>query len=240
MAKPSKIISIVGLCGAALFLAGVILAIALFDRGAYSPASSFVTELGQYKNGYLSASSAIWFNIGIVIFGLTFGLLMVWRGSRGETTLHAAVGLSGALTGVLMAAQGIFTLDFPQYHYIVAAAFYLSAAVFCALQIALWLTVRRSERFGLALLIVFFAAGALCLASGIFTATGGFAQVLLENISGAGRLLFVPFALIGWLAISAVWAADILLCVSTFAGSAVNTPASPIVKPPKSRNNFAL
>jgi len=176
MAKPSKIFGYVALGGAALFFVGIILAIALFDRGAYSPASSFVTELGQYKDGYLTASSALYFNIGMVIFGLTFGLFMVWRGIRGDTMLHAAVGFTGALTGVLAAAQGIFTLNYSQYHYAVVAAFYFAAFVFCGLQIAMWLKGKQQERFGLALLILFFAAGALCLTSGIFTALGGFGR----------------------------------------------------------------
>ncbi len=240
MAKSSKAMGLLCLCGAVLFFAGVIMAIALFDRGAYSPASGFVTELGQYKNGYFTVSSALYFNVGIVIFGLTFGLFMVWRGSRGETTLHAATGLTGAFAGVLMAAQGIFTLNFPQYHYIVAAVFYFAAALFCVLQIALWLKGGRSERFGLALLIIFFVAGALCLVSGVITATGGFVQVIKEDISGAGRLLFVPAAALGWLAVGSVWIAGILISVSAMAAAVADNVSPTAGKPVKGHNDFVM
>lgn len=248
MSKTSKIFGLLALCGALLLFVGVIMAIALFDRGEYSFASGFVTELGQYRDGYLSVSSALYFNAGMVIFGLTFGLLNLWRGSRGDTSLHAAAGFTGALAGVLAAAQGIFTLNFPQYHYAVVAAFYFSAFAFCVVQVVSWLKEDR-ERFGFALLILTFAAGALCLASGIFTALGGFEGVLNEVIEGAGRLLVVPFALIGWLAVAAAWASDILLSVGVLAspavipaaqqsGSSVKTVKS--VRPAKSRNDFML
>ena len=235
--KTSRIFGYVGLGGAVLFLIGVIAAIAAFESGAYSPASCFVTELGLYTGGYLSATSALFFNVGIAVFGLAFGLLMIVRGNQYGTTLYMAIGFGGALTGVLAVAQGIFTLNYAQYHYIVVAAFYFVAAIFCVLQIAAWLRGERSERFGLALLILAFAAGALCLASGVFTAMGGFAQVLREDISGAGRLLVVPFAVIGWLAMAAVWAFGILLSIG-----AVLTPVqvSGVKKSSKRFNDFAL
>jgi len=240
MTKTSKIFGFVSLGGAVLFLAGVVAAIALFERGAYSPVSGFVTELGQYKNGYLSVSSALYFNIGIVVFGLTFGLLMVWRGSLGDTALQAAVGFTGALAGVLAAAQGIFTLNFSQYHYIVVAAFYFAAFLFCALQLALWLKEDQHEKFGLLLLILFFVAGALCLVSGVFTVLGGFARVLKEDISGAGRLLVVPFAVIGWLSVAVVWVCDILLSVGVVLRPVQSEAVMRPDKPRKNRNDFAL
>jgi hypothetical protein len=237
MGRSSKIMGFVGLGGSGLLLAGVIAAMASFERGVYSPLSCFVTELGQYTGGYLSASSALFFNIGIVLFGLTFGLLMIWRGNRGETGMSAATGFFGALAGVLAAAQGIFTLNYTQYHYIVVSAFYFAAAVFCALQVAEWLRGSRSERFGLALLIFFFAAGALCLAAGVFTATGGFERVLTEDISGAGRLLVVPFALIGWLAVASLWACGILLSLGAVLSPAASAPVQRLAK---RQNDFAL
>lgn len=237
MAKTSRIFGYVGLGGAALFLIGIIAAMATFESGAYSPASCFVTELGLYTGGYLSASSALFFNIGIVVFGLAFGLLMIWRGNQAGTTLYMAIGFFGALTGVLAMAQGIFTLDYAQYHYIVVTAFYFAAATFCALQIAAWLRGERSERFGLALLILAFAAGALCLASGVFTVLGGFAQVLREDISGAGRLLVVPFAVVGWFAALATWALGILLALSAVLSP---TQAAVVKKSGKRYNDFAL
>ncbi|MEL7604070.1 MAG: hypothetical protein AAGU77_13020, partial [Bacillota bacterium] len=169
MAKTSKIFGFVGLGGAALFLFGAIAAMASFESGVYSPLSCFVTELGMYVGGYLSASSALFFNIGLLLFGLAFGLLMIWRANREESAIHAAVGFFGALTGVLAAAQGIFTLNYAQYHYIVVAAFYFAAFVFCALQIAAWMVGGRPRRFGLALLIFAFAAAALCVASAAST-----------------------------------------------------------------------
>ena len=236
MGKTSRIFGYVGLLGAALFLIGIITAMATFENGAYSPASCFVTELGLYTGGYLSATSALFFNIGIVLFGLSFGLLMIVRGNQCGTTLYMAIGFFGALTGVLAVAQGIFTLNYSQYHYIVVTVFYFAAAVFCALQIAAWLR-ERSERFGLALLIFAFAAGVLCLVSGVFTALGGFAQVLREDISGAGRLLVVPFAVIGWLTEAAVWVLGTLLALG-----AILTPMQAVsVKKPGTRyNDFAL
>jgi hypothetical protein len=122
----------------------------------------------------------------------------------------------------------------------VVAAFYFAAFAFCGLQIAMWLKGKQHERFGLALLIIFFAAGALCLASGIFTALGGFAGVLKEVISGAGRLLVVPFAIIGWLAVASLWACGILLSLGAVLSPVDHIAAKPSVKPAKDRNDFAL
>ncbi len=237
MTKTSKMIGYVGLGGAVLFLIGIIAATASFENGVYSPLSCFVTELGHYAGKYLSATSALFFNIGIVAFGLTFGLQMIWRGNQNGTTLYAAIGLLGALTGVLAVAQGIFTLNYVQYHYIVVTAFYFSAVVLCVLQIAAWLRGERTERFGLGLLILVFVAAALCFASGAFTALGGFSQVLREDISGAGRLLVVPFAVVGWLAMAAVWAFSLLLSLST---ALTPAHAAGTKKSGKRYNDFAL
>jgi hypothetical protein len=237
MTKTSKIFGFVGLGGAVLLMAGVIAAMASFKQGVYSPLSCFITELGKYTGGYLSATSALFFNIGIVVFGLAFGLYMVWRGNLFGSTMYAAIGFLGALTGVLAAAQGIFTLNYSQYHYIVVSAFYFAAAAFCALQIVEWLRSGRSERFGLALLILAFATGALCLASAIFTVTGGMSRLFIEDISGVGRLLFVPFAVIGWLAIAALWAFSILLSLGAVLSPAQGVNAQKSVK---RYNDFSL
>lgn len=238
MAKTARIFGYVGLGGAALLLAGVIAAVVTFESGVYSPASCFATELGRYTGGYMSATSALYFNISMVVFGLSFGLLMIWYGYREETALHAAIGFTGALTGVLAAAQGIFTLNYSQYHYIVVTAFYIAAAGYCALQIAYWLRGGQAQRFGLALLILAFAAGALCLASAVFIATGGMARVFVEDISGAGRLLVVPFAVIGWLAVAAVWALGILLALGEALSPVIHTNEKK--KPAKRQNDFML
>ncbi len=211
MEKTLKVFGIAGLSGAGLLLIGIIMAIAGFESGVYSPLSCFITELGMYTNGYFTATSALFFNIGVIVFGLAFGLFMLWRGNSYGSAMYAAIGFLGALTGVLAAAQGIFTLNYSQYHYIVVSVFYFSAAAFCAVQIVAWLRGGRSERFGLGLLILAFAAGALSLASAVFTVTGGMARVFIEDISGAGRLLFIPFAVIGWLAVLALCAFGVLL-----------------------------
>jgi hypothetical protein len=242
MTKNAKIFGFAGLGGAALLLIGIIAAMASFERGVYSPASCFVTELGQYTGGYLFVSSALYFNIGLVVFGFAFGLLMIVRGGRGETTLSAAIGFTGALTGILAAAQGIFTLNYTQYHYIVVTAFYLSAFVFCVLQIVEALRGGEKRRFGTASLIVAFAAGALCLASGTFMLMGGMARVFFEDVQGAGRLLVVPFALIGLFAVAAVWAQGILLSLDTalIPVRAVEEKAPPRGKKDTRNNDFAL
>jgi hypothetical protein len=184
---------------------------------------------------------ALFFNIGMVVFGLTFGLLMIWRGSQNSTAMYAAIGFAGVLVGVLAAAQGIFTLNYSnnysQYHYIAVTAFYFAAALFCTLQTVAWLRGEKRGRFGFALLILAFAAGALCLASGVFTALGGFAQVLREDISGVGRLLVVPFAVVGWLAVIAVWALETLLALDAVLSPA---QAADVKKSGRQYNDFAL
>lgn len=238
MAKASKSFGFAGLGGAALLMIGAIAAIACFENGVYSPLSCFVTELGMYTGGYLSAGSALYFNVGIVVFGFAFGLLSLWRAYCDGSALYAAIGFFGALTGVLAAAQGIFTLNYSSYHYIVVSAFYLAAFVFCVLQIIAWLRGGRSERFGLALLILAFAAAALSLASAVFTVTGGMARLFIEDISGAGRLLVVPFAVVGWLSIAVLWAFGILLSLG-----AVLRPVQAVKKASNSLkryNDFSL
>jgi hypothetical protein len=242
MAKTSKFFGYMGLGGAVLVLAGVIAATLSFERGAYSPVSCFFTELGQYARGeYFSVSSALYFNVGLIAFGLTFGLLMIWRGTLGNTLLYAATGFTGALTGVLAAAQAIFTLNYTQYHYAIVSAFYFSAALFCTLQIIAWMREGKGERFGLALLVLFFAAGALCLASGVFTAMGGYSRVLLENTDyNVLRPLIVPFALVGWLAAAIIWVCGTLLSVSAALGVPKSASASRTAKPVRRYNDFAL
>ncbi len=238
MAKTSKIFGFAGFIGAALLMAGVIAAIACFERGVYSPLSCFVTELGMYTGGYFSAGAALYFNVGIIVFGFAFGLLTLWRANSEGSVLYAAIGFAGALTGVLAAAQGIFTLNYSQYHYVVVSAFYFAAFAFCVLQIIAWLRGGQSERFGLALLILAFAAAALSLASAVFTLTGGMARLFIEDISGAGRLLVVPFAVVGWLSVAVLWVFGILLSLGALLSPV--QAAKKVSKSLKRYNDFSL
>jgi len=207
----NKLFGTIGIAGAALLLAGIVIAIVTFENGAFSPLNGFYSELGQYPGSYLGASSALIFNISMALFGLAFCFFAVYWGIRQNSWAFGAAGFFGILTGVLAIAQAIFSLDYARYHYIAVAAFSAAAFLFSAVYIVASLVTGRHDNIA-AVLVAFFAAICNAVFAG-YVITGGMTQVFVEDASQVGRLSFMPFAIIGWLALLLAMSLLILLSV---------------------------
>lgn len=213
MIKSKQAIGIVGLVSVVLFLAAVIISIIGFEHGAYSPLSAFVSELGTYSGGYMTASVALVFNIGLIAAGLLLCAFMIGLGIEKNTPLFTAAAFFGVLSGVLIAAQGVFNLNFSQYHYIVTTAFFIGVFIFCTLFIITLPTERRSLKNCLPEIILAGISGICSAAFAGFMVTGGMAEIFVQDISGVGRLTLIPFAVVEWTAYILLYALIALLSV---------------------------
>ncbi len=197
--KQKRIAGALGLAGAVIFAAAAVTSIPMFERGAYSPFNCFVSELGAYTGASITFSSALVFNIGLMLSGVLFGVFMVMSGLRGETVLDTALSFFGVLTGILMAAQGLISLNFYTYHYFIASAFFVSLFIMCALYIVSNMVLRNRWSKPVPTIAAFLAGAAAALSAG-YMITGGLTQVFEQDASGIGRLSFIPFAAVGWAA----------------------------------------
>jgi len=226
MKKTTSFFSILAICGAVVLLGGTVAAAALFEHGVYSPASCFSAELGLYTGGYFTISSALIFNLALGVFGLAFAVFMAWYGCTGSA-LHTAAGFFGALTGVLAAAQALFTLNFAQFHSIVTIALHLSVFVTCILYMAAQLRSSQPGE-GTVLLVLAFGAGIASVAFAGFVLSGGMAQVFAEDLSGAARSLVVPFAVVDWASLMLTWAFGLALAFTRLLSRSFVLPAAPV------------
>ena len=200
----------IGIAGAALLLVAIVISIIAFEDGAFSPLNGFFSELGLYTGGYFSTSAALFFNIGMILFGLALCASMVFWGIRQNSWSFGVVSFFGILTGTLSAALALFSLNFSKYHYSVVAAFSVALFLFGASYIiASIVTGRRSIA---PLLVAFFTAVCSALFAG-YVITGGMTQVFIEDASQVGRLAFMPFAFLGWAALLLMMTLQVLLSV---------------------------
>ncbi len=197
--RQKRLAGIIGLAGAAVFIAAAVISILIFERGSYSPMNCFVTELGIYTGASVTFSSALIFNIGLMVSGMLLGIFMVISGLRGETLLDTAVSFFGVLSGMLMAGEGLISLNYYTFHYALSSAFFVSLFIMCALYI-LSKIVTGSLRIAAAQTITALLTGAAAALSAGYMITGGMAQVLAEDFAGIGRANVIPFAAIGWAA----------------------------------------
>jgi hypothetical protein len=216
MDRIKRITGIAVLAAAALLLCAAIAA-AVFYKGGFSPLNGFINELGLFSGGYFAASFALLFNLSLILFGLAFGALMVLDGLEKATIQSTALGFFGALTGVLTMAQGIFTLNISQFHYIVSAAFYISAFVLCALYVVFTLMGRGHKR--IAPLAMAGCAGAVSAVYAWYILSGSMSQFLVEDASLTSRTGILPFALIGWASMALFMAFIVLYAVASLGGS---------------------
>jgi hypothetical protein len=206
-----KLFGTLGVTGAALLLVAIVVSIITFEDGVFSPLSGFYSELGLYPGGYITASSALIFNVGMMLFGLIFCTFMVFWGIQQNSWVFGAVSFCGIVTGALAVAQSVFTLDFARYHYIAATAFSAAVFVFGAAYIIASLVTSQNRNIS-AILVAFFTAASSAVYTG-FMITGGMMQVFVEDASLVGRLSFMPFAVIGWLSLLLIMALLVLLSV---------------------------
>lgn len=213
MDKHKRLFGICGIAGAALCAVAVATSAAL---QGISPFGGFAAELGIYPGRALTASPALIFNAGFMLFGLAFGAHMVFRGLEEATPARVALGFFGALTGLLAVIQAVLTLNNAFFHYIAAGAFYASVFVLCALHLVFALLGR--VRKSVATLIAAGLAGLGCAVVAGFTLTGGMSRALTLAVSVARRGSFEPFALIGWAALALTLVFAILVSADALAG----------------------
>lgn len=216
MDKIKRITGIAAFAATALLLCAAVVA-AIFYKGGFSPLNGFFNELGLFSGGYFAAPFALFFNLSLILFGLVFGALMVLDGLEKATIQSTSLGFFGALTGVFAMAQGIFTLNISPYHYIVSAAFYISAFVLCALYAIFgWLERGRKH---IASLIAALCAGATCAAYAWYILSGSMSHFFVEDASLTSRAGILPFALVGWAAMALFMAFIVLYAAESLGGS---------------------
>lgn len=237
MIKSKQAIGIVGLASVVLFLAAVIISIIGYEPGAYSPLSAFVTELGTYSGPYMSASAALVFNIGLIAAGLLLCAFMIGFGVERNTPLFTVAACFGILTGVLIAAQGIFNLNFVRYHYIVTTAFFISLFIFCTFYVITLVMDRQPLKNCLLKMILASLSGICSAAFAVFMLTGGMAEVFVGDISGVGRSTLIPFAVVEWAAYVLLYALISLLSIKMLlSGRTVSAGTSVPIKSKKQSN----
>lgn len=203
---------IFGLASAAIFVVATVISALAFEGGAYSPLNCYVTELGAYTGGYMAASPALVFNIGCILSGLLLAAFMLLCGVHNGGALHTAAGFFGVACGVLLAAQGVITLNYPSFHIMLSSAFFVSALLMCSLVAAA--NFKSGGRWPVRLLAPLTAAATAVCA--FYVITGGVSRVLAEDLSAA-RILFMPFAAVQWAAYVLLLALIVLLSAKTMA-----------------------
>lgn len=214
MHRYKRLFGILGIAGAFLLCVSAV-ATMVFYKAGFSPLSGFFNELGHFVNHYFAAALPLIFNLSLVLFGLLFSLMMVYHGLCEATVKATALGFFGALTGILAAAQGIVTINYAEYHYIVSAAFYCSLFVQSALYVIFSLMERGKKP--LASVIVAALAGICGAVFAAFILSGSMSRYLIDAASLSGRG-FMPFALVGWAAAALVVAFTVLFGVQMIAG----------------------
>ena len=189
MNKKAKVFSIFGICSVGIFLIAAIISMISYE--SFSPLNTYVSALGYYTGGYLSVSAALIFNIGLVVAGLLACIFMLGYGIQKGTGQYAAVSFFGILSGVLIAAQGIYSLNFELYHYIATIAFFASIFIMCALYVIFEMLGASRQEASLASVIVAFFAGIANAVFAGFILSGGMPDI--DNSTG-----IMPFAMIEW------------------------------------------
>lgn len=224
---------IFGAVGAFSVLAIVVLTvISLVMQDSYSILNSFISELGKYSSGYLSSSVALLFNIALVVSGILMCAFFVGFGIEKSETLYTVSSFFGILTGVLIAAQGVFTLNVASIHYMFTTILFASVFFMCGFYIAA--SFVNSKGASLPGLILSLAAGALGAVFAFFVQLGNLPDLL--SVSFADRATFIPFAVVEWAALLLVFAFSGLLStkmiLSAFASQSISADPSAKIRMP--------
>jgi len=210
MNKGKMAFGIIGALGVAVFIAAILIGILMFESGAFSPLNGFVGELGVYPGAYLTSSTALIFNICLAVSGLLLAAFMVGYGIQRNSPLFTAASFFGILTGILIVAQAVFSLNFTAYHYIVTIALFGSVILTGVLLIIALSIADKLHIPSIGSSVLALGAAGLSAAFVYFMAQGGMAQVFVEDASQVARPSLMPFALIEWLALILVFG---LLCL---------------------------
>lgn len=215
MNKSKLIFGGIGALGVLAFLLTSAIAMALHD--SFSPLNSFVGELGKYPSGYLGSSPALVFNIALVASGLLAAVFFVGWGLDKVSILDTAVSFFWILTGVLIAAQGVFTLNSVSAHYIFTTLLFASAFTAGALFIVSSLLTGGSGNAGLAGVLLSFAAAAVSAVFAVFVQIGNMPYLL--GVAFDTRIKVIPFAIVEWAALLLIFAFIGLLAVKMMLAS---------------------
>ncbi|MBT3318477.1 MAG: hypothetical protein HN948_08720 [Clostridia bacterium] len=232
MSKSKLSFGIIGIAGTVVLL--VISLISIIGHESYSLLNGFITELGKYPAVYLGSSAQLTFNIGLVVSGLLLSIFMIGYGIKKDTPLFVATSFFGVLTGVLIAAQGVITLNVASTHYVFTFLLFLSAALTCALFIVSTLLSDGPTRSGLADILVAFAAGVVSIIFAVFVQIGNMPRILSVPIPL--RIAVIPFAIVQWAGLLLIFAFVTLLAVRMIMGNAEYVPNAAGVKPPKTKD----
>lgn len=230
MNKSKLAFGIIGTAGIVIFIAAAIFAITAFEHGDYSPLNGFVGELGVYTDGYLSSSTALVFNIGLAISGLLVCSFMVGFGIQKSHPLYTAASFFGILTGILIVALSIYSLNFTKFHYIANIALFASVFVTGVLYVIATIITDRARPASIVSVAVAFIAAGLSAAFVYFMATGGMAQVFKNDAGQIPRASVMPFALIEWLAVALLFVLVGILAVRMINEAAHTRSVSSSVK----------
>lgn len=213
MYKFKKALGILGIASAGIFLIAVIVSIMIFQDGVYSPANCFVSELGIYTGTYMAMPSALIFNIGMLLSGLILCAFMVVFGIGKNTILHSATSFFGILCGVLIAANGIFTLGYAQFHYSLLTAYFISAFIMCALYIVAEIATSTWHESNLATMIVALLASVTSAVFAGFMLSDGMTEVFVQDLKQVARIPVMPFAIIEWVSVLLTFAFVTMLAI---------------------------
>ena len=209
MNKTKLIFAGLGAFGVFAFI--VLGVIAVLMHESFSVLNSFVGELGKYPSGYLGFSPAFLFNIGLAFSGLTTAAFFVWYGLDKQSILETALSFFGILTGALIAAQGVFTLNNVSAHYIFTTILFASAFITGALYVVTSLLPGSFGKASLAAILTAFAAAASGAVFAVFVQIGNMPYLL--GVPFAVRINVIPFAIVEWAALLLLFAFVAMLSV---------------------------
>lgn len=227
MNKQKLIFGGIGALGVLAFLAVAI--VSILGHESFSLLNSFAGELGKYPAGYLASSPALLFNIALIASGLLICVFFLGYGFQKGSILHTAASFFGILTGVLIMAQGIFTLNFAGPHYIFTVMLFAAAFFTAALYITASIVTREIDLAGIIVAFVCWAASAVFA---LFVQLGDLPILLSAPFETRAQL--IPFAVIEWAAIVLIFAFAALLSakmiISSFKEESIDYNAKPKIK----------
>ena len=233
MNKTKLIFAGAGALGVLVFIVLGIISVVMHE--SFSVLNSFAGELSRYPADYLGSSPALLFNIGLAAGGLLTAAFFVGYGLEKQSMLDTALCFFGILTGALIAAFGVFTLNNVSAHYIFTTLLFASAFVTGTLYIISSLLPRTDEPASLAGMLVTFAAAASGAVFAVFVQAGNMPYIL--GVPFAIRIKVIPFAIVEWAALILLFAfigflaVRMLLSALKEEGGSENTGGLKIKKP---------
>lgn len=136
-------LALLGIVGTVTLTVAMTVAAVAYEGSAgerYSLLNHWISELGEVANSEL----ALLFNAGLVAGGLALAAFMVGLGRIVGHGWGGAIAVAGAVAGIAGALVGVFPMDQPQAHALVALTFFLAAPLAIGLFTA-WLVVLRPD-----------------------------------------------------------------------------------------------